>query len=148
MKSNGNVDLVFKLCNIEFKLNDNQYVGGFRYNNKNIKIVFDASDETQGILEKYKSECENLLKNFDKNYKKIINECANKLITTANIWNEEDSHIITYEEFVERISKSDIEIYFGYGALSFDILDDDNLFLGHTISYSEDLETHEILVHI
>ena len=37
MKSNENVDLVFKLYNIEFKLNDNQYVGGFRYNNKNIK---------------------------------------------------------------------------------------------------------------
>ena len=138
---------VIKIGNVDFKLDKDKYVYKFNLGEKRISIYLNIEEESSVFI-KYKNACEKLLNNFEEKYKEILKECADKLTVTANVWNEEDEHIITKEEFIQRISKSDVEIYFIYDSLNFDILDDDSLFLGHTITYSKNLDTNEISVDI
>lgn len=157
MKKIDNLNPTLEIGNIELKLDElvsagkhigYSYVGNTQLDGKKIKIVLDVEENIMDVIENYKKCCMDFFNEFHKKYIQILKTCAKDLCFDINDWNQELDHEITEQEFIERISKSDLEISIAYGKLNVVILDADGLTLGEEIIYIEDLETKEVRVEL
>ena len=134
-------DYIFKFDR-NFKWYEGKVFLGNKFANVFLYPKRNTTDATESL--KVLNEIKNEFLNFFHN---VLLQCSKNLVGLANEWQDDNTHLITIEEIYKRIDCDffDMEIRDNKYTI---YLDDDDLFLGHTIVYKGNIENNEFNVTI